>query len=325
LEIKLNLPTKTLLALGLALAPAFATAAFPDKPIQIIVPFSPGAISDTAARLVAAKMQQSLGQAVIVENRPGAAGMIGAAYIAKSAPDGYHILLGSNSTNAINKSLYRSMTYDLETDFAPISMAGEIPSVLIAREGLPVKTLADLLAYGKRKPGTLSFANGNTTGQIAGLILNHQVPGLDMVNVPYKSEPLGINDVLGGQADLMFLNLPVAYPHIKAGKVRALALPGASAVRALPEVPTASQTVPGYTIPNGWLAFFAPAGTPADVVGKLNRAIVAALQSADVAQNLESSGGYIVRSSSPDELGQIVKQDVATWARFIKEADIPLQ
>jgi tripartite-type tricarboxylate transporter receptor subunit TctC len=208
---------------------------------------------------------------------------------------------------------------------SPLGMASQIPSVLIACEGLPVKTMADLLAYGKQKPGSLSFANGNTTGQIAGLILNHQMAGLGMVNVPYKSEPLGINDVLGGQVDLMFLNLPVVYPHIKAGKVRALAFPGASRVRALPGIPTIGEAVPGYSIPNGWLAFFAPAGTPPDVVDKLNKAIVAALQSRDVMQNLETSGGYIVRSSTPDELAQIVQHDVATWARYIKEAGIPLQ
>ena len=309
----------------LAALPFLAQAQFPTKPIQMVVPFSPGAISDTVARLVAEKMSASLGQQVIVENKPGAAGMIGANAIAKAEPTGYHILLGSNSTNAINKSLYRNMAYDLEKDFAPISMAGEIPAVMIARAGLPVSSLAELLAYGKQHPGRLSFANGNTTGQISGETLKAKVPGLDMINVPYKSEPLGMTDLLGGQVDLMFLNLPVAYPYIKEGKVKALALPGAAEVPSLPGVPLGSATVPGYTIPNGWLAFFAPAGTPADVADTLNRAIVAALAAPDVKQKLESSGGYIVRAGTPQQLADIVARDTAKWAELVKASNIPMQ
>lgn len=317
--------TQFLLCGLVAAMPGLAAAQFPQKPITIVVPFSPGAISDTVARLVAEKMSASLGQQVIVENKPGAAGMIGANQVARAQPDGHQILLGSNSTNAINKSLYRNMAYDLEKDFAPISMAGEIPAVMIARGDLPVDNLAQLIEYGKKNPGRLSFAFGNTTGQITGETLNHKVEGLQAIIVPYKSEPLGITDVLGGQVDLMSLNLPVAYPYIKSGKVKALALPGASRVDALPGVARASDTVTDMAIPNGWLAFFAPAGTPEPVVAKLNASIVQALTAKDVEDKLRASGGYIVRSSSPQDLAGLVRRDVATWAELIKAAQIPMQ
>ncbi len=320
----MNFFNKTLVAFAVAVVPVLAAAQYPEKPITIIVPFSPGSISDTATRLVAEKMRTALGQQVIVENKPGAAGMIGASQVARAKPDGYHILLGSNSTNAINKSLYKSMTYDLEKDFAPISLAGEIPAVIVARKDLPVSTLQDLIAYGKKNTGQLTFANGNTTNQISGLTLN-QVAGLKMVNVPYKSEPEAMVGALSGQVDLVFLNLPVAYPHIKSGKVKAIAFPGSAKVDALPDVPLASETVAGYSIPNGWLAFFAPAGTPAAVVGKLNAAIVEALKAPDVRRSLESSGGYIVRSSTPEELAGLVKHDVAKWAELVKAANVPMQ
>jgi len=319
----MTLLRKHLTLLILSCLPAVAAAQYPERPITITVPFSPGSISDTATRLVAEKMRETLGQQVIVENKPGAAGMIGAGQIARSAPDGYAILLGSNSTNAINKSLYKKMTYDLERDFAPISMAGEIPAVIIARNDLGVSDIKELISYDKAHPNQLTFANGNTTNQISGLTLN-KMGGLKMMNVPYKAEPEGMLAVLSGQVDVMFLNLPVAYPHIKSGKVKALAFPGASKVEALPAVPLASDSVPGYTIPNGWLAFFAPAGTPAGIVEKLNGAIVSALADPDVKNKLESSGGYIVRSSTPAELSALVKHDVAKWAELIKAANVPM-
>jgi len=319
----MNILRKSLAAFLLTCMPVAAMASFPERPITIVVPFSPGSISDTVTRLVAESMRASLGQQVIVDNKPGAAGMIGAGQVARANPDGHTILLGSNSTNAINKSLYKQMQYDLERDFAPISMAGEIPAVLIARKGLGVSNVQELIDYDKANPEKLTFANGNTTNQISGLTLN-KLAGMSMVNVPYKSEPEGMMAVLGDQVDLMLLNLPVAYPHIKSGKVNALAFPGGSKVEALPEVPTASETVPDYTIPNGWLAFFAPAGTPRDVVEKLNKSIVDALNEPAVAEKLASSGGYIVKSSTPEELDQLVKHDFAKWAQLIKDANIPM-
>ena len=316
---------KWLLCAALAVASAAAQAAFPEKPIQVVVPFSAGGISDLAARLVADKMQARLGQPVIVENKPGAAGMIGASDVAHARPDGYRILLGSNSTNAINSSIYAKMSYDIAGGFAPISLAGEIPSVLVARRDFPAASVAQAIEYARSKPGTVSFANGNTTGRVSGETLNRMAPGMNMINVQYKGEPNGMKDVLGGQVDLMFLNLPVAYPNIVDGRVKALGLPGGARVQELPDVPLIGETVPGYEIPNGWLAFFAPAGTPPEIVDALNGAIVSALADPEVKAKLKTSGGYIVKSSTPAELAERVRSEIGRWAELVSAAGIPKQ
>ncbi len=323
----MKLSSKVLPLLAMLMAGAFNMAQseeYPTRMITIVVPFSAGAISDSVARVVAEKMRLGLGQSVIVENKPSVGGMVGAADVAKAKPDGYRILLSSNSINSINASLFKQLPYNPEKDFAPISMAGEIPAVLISRADLPVSNLRDVINLAKSKPGAISFASGNTTGQIAGEALK-SAAGIDLNNVPYKSEPLGMTDVLSGQVDLMFLNLPVAYSQIRAGKIKAIAFTGRDRVAVLPDVQRANETVPSYTMPNGWLAFFAPAGTPKPIIDRLNKEIVSALRHPEVKAKLEATGGYMVDSSTPDELAARVQKDSERWAELIKGAKISQQ
>jgi len=315
------------LVFGLAGALCALTAVaedFPSKPVQIVVPFGAGSITDVVARVVAEHMREGMGQPVIVDNKPGVGGIVGAANVAKAKPDGYTLLLGSNSTNAINQSLYKSLPYDPTKDFMPVSMAGEIPAIMIARSSHIANNIADVIEMSKKEPERFTFGIGNTTNRVAGTILQKEA-GFSAVIVPYRGEPFGLTDLLGGQIDFMFLNLPVAYSHMKSGAVKGIALTGSKRVDLVPNVPTIGETVPGFSMPNGWLAFFAPAGTPAAVVDRLNREIVSALQDPDVRSKLEATGGYIVRSSSSQELAGIVSQDAERWAKFIKLADIPLQ
>lgn len=297
---------------------------FPSKPITIIVPFPAGSITDVVARNIAEKMRVSLGQPVIVEAKPSVGGIVGAAHVARATPDGHTILLGSNSTNSINQSLFRHLPYDPGKELIPVSMAGEIPAVMIARADHPANDLKEVIQLAKSKPGQLSVGIGNTTSRVASEMLQKNA-GFQWITVPYKGEPLAVNDLLGGQIDYVFLNLPVAYPMLKAGKVKAIALTGADRVEMMPDIPRANETQPDFMMPNGWLAFFAPAGTPRPVVERLNKEVEAALKAPDVIQKLEGTGGYIVRYSSPEELGTRVRHDKERWASLIKTANIPLQ
>ncbi|GAA4327887.1 tripartite tricarboxylate transporter substrate binding protein [Pigmentiphaga soli] len=314
-------------ALGLAtlLAPLAAGAGgFPAKPVQIVVPFGAGSITDVVARVIAEHMREGLGQPVIVENKPGVGGIVGAANVAKAPADGYTLLLGSNSTNAINQSLFKSLPYDPIKDLVPVSMAGEIPAVMIARADHRANTLQDVVDLAKAAPGRLTFGIGNTTNRVAGEMLQ-KAGKFEAVIVPYRGEPYGLTDLLGGQVDFMFLNLPVAYPHLQTGKVKAIALTGVRRVSAMPSIPVAGETLAGFSMPDGWLAFFAPAGTPPQIIRRLNEEIVAALDDAEVRKRLEATGGYVVKSSTPDELGERVASDAKRWADLIKAANIPLQ
>lgn len=308
--------------LGLAaLLPASAQD-YPARSVTIVVPFPAGSISDTLARVIADKLRPALGQTVVVENKPGVGGIVGAAYVAKAKADGYTIMLGSNSTNAINPFLFKSLPYDPAKDFAPIAFAGEIPGVLIARPDLPVKNLADIIKLGKSKG--LTYAYGNTTHLVSGETFKNAA-AIDLTTVPYKGEPPGLTDIIGGQVDMMSLNLPVAYQMIKAGKVKAIAFTGPRKVSALPDVPLASETLPAFSMPNGWLAFFAPARTPNAVIERLNKELVAIMNMPDVKAKIEGTGGYVLYSGTPDELQKRVDQDAKRWGELIKAAKVPPQ
>ncbi len=312
----------TAFVLGFAAAlPTFAQD-YPSRTVTIVVPFPAGSISDTVTRVIAEKLRPALGQTVVVENKPGVSGIVGAESVAKAKPDGYTIMLGSNSTNAINPYLYKTLPYDPTKDFAPIAFAGEIPAVLIARPDLPAKNLADLIQLGKNKG--LSYAFGNTTHLVSGETFK-SAAGINLITVPYKGEPLGLNDVLGGQVDVMSLNLPVAYPMIKAGKVKAIALTGPRKLADLPDVPLASDTLRAFSMPNGWLAFFAPARTPHAVIERLNKELVAIMNMPDVKAKIEGTGGYVLYSGTPEELQKRVDQDAKRWGELIRAANVPQQ
>ena len=313
-----------MVCLPVLLLAASSVQAFPNKPIQIVVPFGAGSITDVVARSVAEKMREGLGQTVIVENKPGVGGIIGAAYVARANPDGYTILLGSNSTNSINQSLFKQLPYSPEKDLIPISLAGEIPAVLVTPGQHQVNNMKELIALARQRPSTLSFGIGNTTNRVAGEMLQKEGKFAGVI-VPYRGEPYGMTDLLGRQIDFMFVNLPVAYPHIVSGKIKAIALTGNERVSALPSIPTVSETVPAFSMPNGWLAFFAPAGTDKAVIDRLNHEIVLALKDPAVVKRLEGTGGYIVKSSSPAALGERVSKDAERWGQLIKDAGIALE
>lgn len=295
---------------------------YPSRTITIVVPFPAGSISDTVARVLADKIRPSLGQSVVIENKPSVGGIVGAQQVARAKPDGYTIMLGSNSTNAINPYLFKNLPYDPTKDFAPITMAGEIPAVLIARPDLPVKNLAEVVQLGKTK--RLTYAYGNTTNLIAGETLK-SVAAIDVTTVPYKGEPLGMNDLLGGQVDLMSLNLPVAFQMIKSGKVKAVALTGPRKVAELPDLQLSSESLPRFSMPNGWLALFAPAGTPKPVIDRLHKELAAAMNDPEVKAKIEATGGYILYSTTPDQLQARINEDARRWAELIKAANVPAQ
>jgi tripartite-type tricarboxylate transporter receptor subunit TctC len=294
---------------------------FPSRPVTIIAPFPAGSISDVVARLAAERMQKSLGQPVVVENRPGLNGAVGAAQVAKAKPDGYTLLLGTNGIMFINPLLFKSLPYEPK-DLAPLALAAEVPAVLIARSGLEAKTLHEAIALAKHKP--LTIASGQATAQVATEALRESA-AIQLSGVPYKGEPPGLTDVVGGRVDLMVLNLPIAYPQIKAGTVRALALVGAAKVPALPEIPLAGETLPGFALPNGWTGFFAPTGTPADVRLRLERALLGALQAPEFRQRIEASVGTLVSIENAATLEARIRRESEAWAKLIKAAKVDLQ
>jgi tripartite-type tricarboxylate transporter receptor subunit TctC len=296
---------------------------FPSRPVTIVTPFPAGSISDVVSRLTAERMQKSIGQPVVVENKPGLNGSVGAAQVTKAKPDGYTVLLGTNGIMFINPLLFKSLPYDPK-DLMPLALAAEVPAVLVARSGLEAKNLREAIALAKQKPGGLTIASGQATAQVATEALRESA-AIQMTGVPYKGEPPGLTDVVGGRVDLMVLNLPIAYPQIKAGTVRALALVGAAKVPALPEIPLAGETLPGFALPNGWTGFFAPAGTPADVRAKLEKEILAALGAPEFRSRIEASIGTLVSIESAATLEARIRRESEAWAKLIKAAKVDLQ
>ena len=301
-----------------AIWPAGAQAAFPDRPIMLVVPFPAGGSTDLVARVVAEKMSQDLGQQIVVDNRGGAGGNVGAAAAAKADPDGYTILMGTVATHSINSALYRKMPYDPVKDFAPISLLVVVPNVLVVNPDFPAKNVQELIALLKEKPGEYSYASsGNGTPLHLSGELFKSMAGVDMVHVPYKGAGPALVDVMGGHVPIMFDNLPSSAEHIRAGKLRGLAVTTAERSPSMPELPTIAEWgLPGYETYT-WNALFAPAGTPPDVITTLNEAAVAAVQDPGVKAKLATMGASVV-GSTPEELGQHVAAEMAKWAPVVK-------
>lgn len=307
-----------------AAAPLWAAAQeFPSRAVTIVVPFPAGSISDVVTRIASERMAKSLGQAVVVENKPGLNGAVGAGQVTRAAADGYTLLLGTNGIMFINPLLFKSLPYDPK-DLAPLALAAEVPAVLIARSGLEAKTLREMIALAKQKPGALSIASGQATAQVATEALRESA-GIQLNGIPYKGEPPGLTDVVGGRVDLMVLNLPIAYPQMKAGTVRALALVGAAKVPSMPEIPLAGETLPGFALPNGWTGFFAPAATPAPIRARLSKEIIAALEAPESRQRIEASVGTLVSLENQEQLAARIQREAAAWAKLIKAAKVDLQ
>ena len=312
---------KWMAAVALALASTVVTAqAWPSKPIKYIVPFAPGGTTDILARTVGEKLSVALGQPVIIENKPGAGGGVGAEFVAKAAPDGYTIMGGTISTHAINASLYKSLPYDPIKDFVPIVLLARVPNMLVVNVDIPAKSVPELIALLKANPGKYSFASsGNGTSQHLSGELFKSMSGTEMQHIPYKGSPPALQDVVGGQVTMTFDNITTAWTLAKAGKLRALAVTTASRSAVAPDVPTLAESgLAGFEV-SSWQGVFAPAGTPPDIVRRLNAEIVKILNTPDVKEKLVSLG-LDVGGNTPEEFLVMVKAEVVKWADVVKKS-----
>lgn len=314
--------TRALGAAAVALAGFAAPAAaadFPSRPVTMIVPFAPGGSTDLVARLVAAKMTEILGQTVVVENRGGAGGSLGATAVAKAAPDGYTILMGTVATHALNPALYSKLAYNAEKDFAPITLLVNVPNVLTANPKFQAKSVKELIELAKKEPGKYAYASsGNGSPLHLSGELFKKMAGVDLIHIPYKGSGPALVDVLAGQVPLQVDNLPSSIEHIKAGRLVALGVTTAQRVPNLPDVPAIAETLPGYET-YSWNALFAPAGTPPEVVAKIRDAGIAAVKDPVVGKKLQEASAVIVGSSS-EELAEMVKKELAKWAPIVKDS-----
>ena len=302
-----------------ALQTAVARAqAYPTRPIRVVVPFSPGGAVDGPMRVIAQELARRLGQQVIVDNRPGAGATIGSEAVAKAAADGYTLLLASQ-TNAISATLYPKLAYDPIDDFAPISLLGREPGVLVVHPSLPVRTLQEFVAYVKEHPGQVDFASsGNGSGQHLFTALLCSMTGMKMNHVPYRGSGQATTDLLGGQVQVSIAGIAGMVGHIRAGRLRALAVTGAKRSPLLPDVPTVSESgIPGYEA-YVWMGLLAPRGTPAPIIATLHRALLESLATGEVKSHMESAGIEIV-GSSPAAFGAFYRSERLLWARVIRE------
>jgi tripartite-type tricarboxylate transporter receptor subunit TctC len=310
--------------LGAVLAcAALGTAAqtWPSRPIHLVVPYPPGGPVDLSARLVAPKLQQALGQPVVVDNKPGAGGNIGADFVAKSAPDGHTLVMGAIATHAINPALYRNFPYDPVRDFRHVALLVQVPNVLVVNNALPVTSVAALVAYAKERPGKLNFASGSTgsTGHLAGELFK-QMTGTDMTHVPYKGAAPAVADLLAGRVELMFDNLASALPNIQAGRVRALAVTTVRRSAALPQLPTLDESgLKGFDM-STWWGLMAPAGTPDSIVQRLAVEAARALESADLKERWRAMGSEPPSARTPQEFAAFVERERKLYAELVKRS-----
>jgi len=316
---------KTIAALLLAatsLAPAaFAQGTYPNKPIRMIVPYAAGGPTDVLARVMAQKLGDSLGQNVIVENKPGASGIPGTDAIAKAAPDGYTIGLSTIGPLAVNPSLFPNIPYDTLKDFAPLMLLARSYSMLAVHPSVPANNLRELVALAKANPGKYSYATGGvgTTQHLSGELLSN-VAGIKMLHVPYKGEGAAQTDLLGGQVHMMFTSTIVANTHVKAGKLRAIAVASAQRLPSVPDVPTIAETYPGFEV-TAWFAMMAPAGTPEPIVKRLNDGLQAVLKSPEVVKKLEDLGA-VPAGGPPSDLTALFRSELPKWRDVIRSANI---
>lgn len=312
-----------LLGLGLsALALTTMTSnvlaqSYPAKPIRFVVPYPPGGASDVTARIIGQKLSEAWGQPVIVDNRAGANGNIAAEQVAKAPADGYTMLMGNVGPNAISPSLYTNLAYDVAS-FAPVTLTTTVPIVLLVNPSLPVTNVKELIAYAKANPNKLNFASaGNGSSNHLTGELFKSIAGIDIVHVPYKGDGLALTDVMGGQVSMMFTTVVSAMPHIKSGKLRAVAVASAKRIAAMPNLPTVAESgVPGFDS-SSWGGILFPAGTPKEIIAKMHDAVVAILAMPDVKARLSSLGAEVV-GNTPDEFGSYIKSETVKWGKVIK-------
>jgi tripartite-type tricarboxylate transporter receptor subunit TctC len=306
------------LAATAALAPAASAQPFPSKPVKLVIPFPPGGSLDNVGRLLAQKIAESWGQQVVIENKPGAGGNIGADAVAKSPADGYTVVMGALSTHAVNPSLYRTMPYDAVKDFAPLSLVAITPNVLIVRTAMPITSVKDLVAYAKANPGKTNFGSGSngSAGHLAGELFKIET-GTDVMHIPYKGGAPALQALLAGDTQFMFDNLANAMAQVKGGTVRAIAVTTAQRSKLVPELPTMAEGgLPGFDI-STWFGLMAPAGTPPDVVARWNAEIVKALNAPDVREKMLAQGAEPA-PTSPQEFATFIARERDKYAKIVK-------
>jgi len=312
------------LAACLALdATAAVAQPYPSRPITIVVPFAAGSGTDSITRIIGQHLSVALGQSVVIENKVGASGVLAATYVARAAPDGYTLLMATNSTHSANPYLFKNLSYDPVKDFAPVARAGSYVFMLVVNKDIPAKTLPELVAYAKANPGKLTHASGNTTGIVAGETLKSKA-GIDILHVPYKSTPPAINDVLGGRVSMMFIDLAPGLEHVRAGNFRALAVTTRERSALLPDLPSLAEAgIPGYDV-TSYAALFAPAGTPKEIVDRLNAEVQKIIANPEAKARIAITG-FDAFSGPPETLAAFIQSELVNWGKLIKEAGIEAQ
>ncbi len=298
-------------------APAWAQT-YPARPVRLVVPFAPGGSADLVGRLLGQKLSETWGQQVIVENKGGGSGMIGNDFVAKSAPDGYTLTVGTMGPFSVNPTLFEKMPYDPVRDFAPITLTGIASHVLVANPSVPARTVSEVIALAKQKPGQLTFASSGT-GNATHLTfeLFKASAGIDIVHVPYKGGGPAMADLVGGQVAFSFASMPSALPYVKAGRLRAIAVGGASRSPLFPDVPTVAEAgLPGF-VSEDWQGILAPAKTPAAIVARLNADLVRTLHTPEMSAKL-AGAGFDVKTTTPQEFADFIRADTAKWAKILK-------
>jgi len=290
---------------------------YPSKPVRIIVNFPAGGVADVYARIIGAKVQEAWGQPVVIENRTGAGGNIGAEAVAKSPPDGYTLNMSAIGPHAVNVSLFSKLPYDPVKDFTAVALVLEAEGLLVVHPSVPANSVAELITYARANPGKLTFASAGTgtASHLAGELFKTMAK-VDMTHVPYKGNVPAITDLLAGQTSLLFATMPTVLPHAKTGKLRALATIGAERSRAAAELPTVAETLPGFEV-NNWIGLFAPAGTPAPIVQRWNAEVLRIMQLAEIQARLPVEGARFA-PNSPEQFAQFVKSEIAKWASVVK-------
>ena len=293
---------------------------YPNKPIRVVVPYPPAGTPDILIRELGPRLSAILGQQIIVDNRPGAGGNIGSELVAKSVPDGYTLIMGTVATHSINQSLYKKLTFDPIKDFAPVALIATMPNVLVVNNDFPAKSVKDVIAIAKAKPGAVLYASGgNGTSHHLGGAMFEKMAGVDMTHVPYKGAGQALPDLIGGQTNIMFDNITSSMPHIKSGKLRVLAVTTLKRSPALPDIPTVNESgVPGFEM-SAWFGLLAPAKTPPEIIDRLNKAMNQILQTAEVKELLAKQGAEVA-ITTPTEFASYIKERTEKMAKVVKDS-----
>lgn len=305
---------------GILLAGTAEAQTFPNKTITLVLPFAAGSGTDTTTRLIAAEVGKAMGQSLVIENKPGANGMLAATQVARSAPDGYTVMVSTNTPHSANPSLMKQLTYDPIKDFTPVARTGNLPFMLVVNPDVPAKTVQELTAHAKANPGKLTYASGSSAAIVMGATYARRA-GLDLLHVPYKSSPPALTDVIGGRVSMMFIDIPTGLPLVNSGKLRALAVTTKQRSTLLPDLPAMMEAgVPDFDI-TSWQGWLGPANMPKDVVARLNAEVRKVVENPEIKKQL-AERGMDAFSGTPEEFKTFVDEQLVLWTRLIKDAGI---